>query len=97
MTSIVTRRIPLDYPCIFLPRNLGSTGGPNKADSNYHAVVWRPLAGVTEEQIEMLHNQFLKDLGVEGNYRIAERGMFTVEGSQRERHVHIALILTNIF
>ena len=95
MTSIVTRRIPLDYPCIFLPRNLGSTGGPNKADSNYHAVVWRPIGGVTDEQIQLLYNQFLEDLGIVGNNKCAERGMFTIEGSGRERHVHIALILTN--
>ena len=91
----MSSRIPLDHPCIFKDRLLESTGGPNKADSNYHAVVWRPIGGVTEEQIEMLHNQFFKDLGVVGNSRIAERGMFTIESSGRERHVHIALILTD--
>jgi len=99
----MTPRIPLNFPCIFKDRLLESTGGPNKADSNYHAIVWRPIGGVTDAQIELLHFQFLEDLGlkmeqdfsVNEDNRVAERGMFTIEGSERERHVHIALILTN--
>ena len=83
-------RIPLDYKCIYKDRISGNTVG--KADSNFHAVIWRPVGGVTDEQIQLLNRQFRKDLG-EGQQRIAERGSFSIEGKDMARHVHIALIL----
>ena len=54
-------RIPLDYKCIYKDRISGNTVG--KADSNFHAVIWRPVGGVTNEQIQLLYQQFRKDLG----------------------------------
>ena len=84
-------RIPLDYKCIYKDRISGNTVG--KADSNFHAVIWRPVGGVTDEQIQLLNRQFRKDLG-EGQQRIAERGSFSIEGKDMARHVHIALILS---
>ena len=50
------------------------------------------MGGVTNEQIQLLYQQFRKDLG-EGQPRIAERGSFSIEGEDMDRHVHIALIL----
>ena len=85
-------RIPLNHPCLYKHHLEKSTGNHKKADSNYHAVVWRPIGGATDEQIKLLYNQFRKDLG-EGQPRIAHRGTFSIEGEGRERHVHIALIL----
>ena len=85
-------RLPLSHPCIYKHHPEKNTGNHKKADSNYHAVVWRPIGGVTDEQIQLLYNQFRKDLG-QGQPRIAHRGTFSVEGEGRERHVHIALIL----
>ena len=87
----MTDRIPLDHPCIYKVRISGNTF--NKADSNYHAVVWRPIGGVDPNQVQLLFSQFRKDLG-DGQPRIAERGSFSIEGTGAGRHVHIALILT---
>jgi hypothetical protein len=85
----MTDRMPLDFPCIYKDRPSGNSVG--KADSNFHAVIWRPVGGVTQEQIQLLYQQFRKDLG-EGQPRIAERGSFSIEGKDMARHVHIALI-----
>ena len=85
-------RLPLSHPCIYKHHPEKKTNNHKKADSNYHAVVWRPIGGVTDEQIQLLYNQFRKDLG-QGQPRIAHRGTFSIEGKGRERHVHIALIL----
>ena len=85
-------RIPLNHPCIYKHHPAKGTGNHKKADSNYHAVVWRPIGGVTDEQIKLLYIQFRKDLG-DGQKRIAHRGTFSIEGEGAERHVHIALIL----
>ena len=87
----MTDRIPLDHPCIYKDRISGNS--VNKADSNYHAVVWRPIGGVSPQQVQLLFSQFKKDLG-DGQPRIAERGSFSIEGTGAGRHVHIALILT---
>ena len=85
-------RIPLNHPCLYKHHLEKSTGNHKKADSNYHAVVWRPIGGVTDEQIKLLYNQFRKDLG-DRQPRIAHRGTFSIEGKGAARHVHIALIL----
>lgn len=84
-------RMPLDHPCIYKDRISGNN--VNKADSNYHAVVWRPIGGVSPNQVQLLYSQFRKDLG-DGQLRTAERGSFGIEGTGAGRHVHIALILT---
>jgi hypothetical protein len=88
----MTTRIPLNHPIIYKHHPEKNTNNHKKADSNFHAVVWRPIGGVTDEQVQVLYNQFLKDLG-KGKLRIAHRGTFSIEGEGRERHVHIALIL----
>ena len=85
-------RLPLNHPCIYKHHPEKNTGYHHKKDSNYHAVVWRPIGGVTDEQIKLLYIQFRKDLG-DGQKRIAHRGTFSIEGEGAARHVHIALIL----
>jgi hypothetical protein len=89
----MTARIPLNHPCIYKHHLEKNTGNHHKKDSNFHAIVWRPIGGVTDEQVQVLYNQFSKDLLGKGQPRIAHRGTFSIEGEGRERHVHIALIL----
>jgi hypothetical protein len=84
-------RMALEHRCIYKDRISNNSVG--KADSNFHAIIWRPVGGVTDEQIQLLYQQFRKDLG-DGQPKIAERGTFSIEGTGTDKHVHIALILT---
>ena len=100
----MSTRIPLSARCHYQD-HLKADGSVNYADSNYHGIIYRPLGGVSDDQIKALYNQFALDTGVsriDGKplsnkdavaNRVADRGSFSVEGEDDTRHVHIALIL----
>jgi hypothetical protein len=85
-------RIPLMKRCDFLAQ-LDQNNKVYGANSNYHSVTYRPPGGISDYQIEVLREQFKRD--IQGPNAIAARGTFSVEGEEDDRHVHIALVLNN--
>ena len=78
-------------------KHLKADGSVNYAESNFHAITFRPLHGVTSYHIKAIFNHYKLDLiGVAGAPPVALAGSFGVEGEGENRHVHVALILRDI-
>jgi hypothetical protein len=91
-----TRKRVAHAKCTF-KKHLKADGSVNYAESNFHAITFRPLNGVTSYHIKAMFNQYKLDLiGLAGAPPLAPAGSFGVEGEGENRHVHVSLILRDI-